>query len=189
MPPKVKITKDDIISATVDIVRKNGENGINARTVASELGCSTQPIFSNFETMEKLQEAVEISIYNLYLSFLQKEAASGKYPQYKSFGMAYIRFAEEEPELFKFIFMCDRKGEKFKPTFDFETSVEMIMQANGICKEKAELIHTEMWIFVHGIATMLATSYLTLPWDLISNMLTDIYQGLRMSHLQGGKDK
>ena len=48
MPPKVKITKDDIIQTTLDLLRKNGDAAINARSLASALNCSTQPIFSNF---------------------------------------------------------------------------------------------------------------------------------------------
>ena len=58
MPPKVKVTKEDIINAAVDIVRKSGAQAINARTVASVLNCSTQPVFSNFATMDELRLAV-----------------------------------------------------------------------------------------------------------------------------------
>ncbi len=183
MPPKVKITKDDIIKIAVELVRANGEKAINARALAAALHCSTQPLFSNFATMEELQEAVMGAAYEIYLSFLKKEAESGKYPQYKSFGMAYIRFAKEEKELFKLLFMCDRKGGGLTPTPDFEASVQMIMEANGVTKEKAWLMHLEMWSCVHGIGTMLATSFLSLEWDLIDNMLTDLYQGIRKRHV------
>ena len=58
MPPKVKVTKEDIINAAVDIVRSSGAQSINARTVAATLNCSTQPIFSNFATMDQLRFAV-----------------------------------------------------------------------------------------------------------------------------------
>ena len=71
-----------------------------------------------------------------------------------------------------------------KPTADFEASVEMIMVANGISREYAELLHLEMWVCVHGIATMFATSFLELDEELISRILTDIYQGTRARILQ-----
>ena len=45
MPPKVRITKEEIINKAVDIVRRDGAQAINARNVAAELECSTQPIF------------------------------------------------------------------------------------------------------------------------------------------------
>lgn len=183
MPPKVKITRENIVRAAVDLVRKDGAAALNARSVAAALNCSTQPVFSNFATMEELQRAVTAAAYECYLDFLQCDAESGKYPKYKAFGMAYIRFAKEEKELFKLLFMCDRGGRKREPTVDFEASVEMIMTANGITKEKAEMMHLEMWVCVHGIAVMLATSYLLLEWELISSMLTDVYQGIRIKHL------
>ena len=96
--------------------------------------------------------------------------------------MAYIRFAKEERELFKFLFMCDRTGKDLTPTVDFESSVEMIMKNNGLTREKAMLMHLENWSCVHGIGVMIATSFLTLDWELISEMVSDIYQGLRMRH-------
>ena len=46
MPPKVKVKKEDVINAAVDIVRCSGAQAINARTIASALNCSTQPVFS-----------------------------------------------------------------------------------------------------------------------------------------------
>lgn len=187
MPPKVKITKDNIVETAIELIRKGGEVSLNARNIAASLGCSTQPIFSNFSTMEDLQNAVIVKAYELYTEFLQREAESRKYPVYKSYGMAYIRFAKEEMELFKLLFMCDRRGEKLIPAADFDVSVEMIMNANNVTREKAELMHFEMWVSVHGIATMLATSFLSLEWELISNMLSDIYQGIRTKHVSEDK--
>ena len=58
MPPKIRITKEDILSTAVEIVRQEGAAALNARAIASSLHCSTQPIFSNFETMDVLRAAV-----------------------------------------------------------------------------------------------------------------------------------
>lgn len=185
MPRKVKIMKEDIVSTAVELVRRCGSEAINARALATALGCSTQPIFSNFSTMDELRSAVIVSVYERYLGFIDREVSSGEYPAYKSFGMAYIRFAEEERNLFKLLFMRDRSQEKIAPTPDYYKSVEMIMNGNGVSRETAELMHLEMWTCVHGIGTMLATSFQPLDRELISNMLTDIYQGIRARH--GGK--
>ena len=183
MPPKVKITKEDIVNTAVELVRANGEGAVNARAIAARLNCSTQPVFSNFATMDDLLEEAFTNAYDQYLCFIKNEVESGKYPVYKSFGMAYIRFAKEEKELFRFLFMRDRTGEDIAPSPDFEESVQLIMQANGVTEETAQLIHLEMWTCVHGIGTMLTTSYLSLEWELIGDMLTDIYQGIRARHL------
>lgn len=49
MPPKVKVTKAEIVKAALAVVREHGAGVLNARTVAAVLNCSTQPIFSNFQ--------------------------------------------------------------------------------------------------------------------------------------------
>lgn len=183
MPPKVKITKEDLVKTALELVREHGTQVLNARAIAAALHCSTQPVFSNFSTMEKLQEAVIFDAYQSYLAFISSEVASGKYPQYKAFGMAYVRFAKEEKELFKLLFMRDRTREDLSLAPDFEESVRMIMENNGISEDAARLIHLEVWTCVHGIAVMLATSFLNFEWDMISNMLSDVYQGIRSRHV------
>lgn len=185
MPPKVKITKEKIIDTAISLIRRSGAQSVNARSIAAELGCSTQPIFSNFSSMEDLDNEVIHSAYGLYLGFLEREAERGEYPQYKAFGMAYIRFAEEERELFKLLFMRDRSGSDISLTPDFEESMKIIMKANGISRDEAWLIHMEMWSCVHGIGTMLATSFLTLDRELISTMLSDVYMGIRDRYAKG----
>ena len=183
MPPKVKVTKEDIVREALELVRERGADALNARELAGRLQCSTQPIFSNFESMEDLQRAVMDAAFEKYFAFLQEDVDSGQYPAFKAFGMGYIRFAKEERELFKMLFMCDRDGTPPVRTVDAEIAVDMIMHANEISREVAELMHLESWVFVHGIATMLATSFFSPPWGLISDMLTDIYQGLRLRHV------
>ena len=183
MPPKVKITKENIVSTALSLVRECGAEAINARAIASALGCSTQPVFSNFATMDELRRAVISAAYAMYLDFIKSEEESEKYPKYKAFGMAYVRFAKEEKELFKLLFMRDRRGEDPSPSPDFEASVEIIMSATGMTKEKAMLMHLENWTYVHGVAVMLATSFLQLDWEFISDMISDAYFGLRSRHL------
>ena len=187
MPPRVKITKDDIIKTALELTRRSGVGAINARDVAAALNCSTQPIFSNFATMAELQQSVIEVAYRIYLDFIKTEANSGKYPPYKAYGMAYVGFAEAERELFKLLFMRDRCGEDLSPAEDFESSVEMIMSANDIDREHAMLMHFEIWSAVHGIAVMIATSFLPLETELISNVLSDIYHGVCARHTRGEK--
>lgn len=180
MPPKVKVTKEDIINAAVDIVRNRGAEAINARTVASVLNCSTQPVFSNFANMDELRLAVVAKADELCSKYIQKEIESGKYPKYKASGMAYIRFAKEEKELFKLLYMRDRSNEIIPESDKLSEEMEAAVQSNtGLSGADAKLFHLEMWAYVHGIAAMLATRFFDLDWELVSRMLTDSYNGLR----------
>ena len=179
MPPKVKVTREDIINAAVEIVRYGGAQAINARTVASVLGCSTQPVFSNFATMDELRFAVVARADALRRDYMRREMEKGEYVPYKAFGMAYIRFAKEEKELFKLLYMRDRLEEDTPPSDHVDVEMEEIIQKNlGLNSEQAVLFHLEVWAYVHGIAAMFATGFLDLDWDLVSKMLTDMYSGL-----------
>lgn len=183
MPPRVKVTKEEIIDAAVSIVKNSGAEAINARTVAALLNCSTQPVFSNFATMDELRLAVAEKADVLCREYLQRETERGAYPAYKANGMAYIRFAKEEKELFKLLYMRDRSGELIPESSDLSNKMEEIVHQNtGLGGEDAKLFHLEMWAYVHGIATMFATGFLNLDWELVSKMLTDSYQGLRKQH-------
>ena len=94
--------------------------------------------------------------------------------------MAYIRFAREEKELFKLLFMRDRSAENTADSGDeLKEIVKLLMKNLKISEEKARMFHLEMWIYVHGIAVMLATSYLEWQDDFISQVLTDAYSGLK----------
>lgn len=180
MPPKTKTTKESIVSAAMDIVREQGDAALNARTVAAALGCSTQPIFSNFASMQELRLAVANAAEKLYCEYIEKETQSGLWPPYKASGMAYIRFAKEEKQLFKLLFMRDRTAEEIPQETELGNWVVGVVQGNtGLEEDRAKLFHLEMWAYTHGIAVMVATDYLDLDWELISLMLTDAYQGLR----------
>ena len=183
MPPKVKITRDDILNATLELVRESGESAINARAIASHLNCSTQPVFSNFASMDELKTSVIEYAHRLCDNYIKKEKSSGAYPEYKSSGMAYIRFAKEEKELFKLLFMRKRANGEVSPEGSFFNQMQGIVHANtGLTMADSQLFHLEMWAFVHGIAAMHATGYLELDWELVSKMLTDAFLGMKKQY-------
>ena len=183
MPPKVKTTKEDILKIAVNIVREQGVAALNARSVAAALGCSTQPIFSNFATMDDLKLAVVGEAEILYQQYVHRETQSGEHPPYKAGGMAYIRFAKEETELFKLLYMCDRtEADVPAESQSFTQMTDIVRQNTGMDDDTARLFHLEMWAYVHGIAAMFATGFLDLDWKLVSRMLTDAYQGMRKQY-------
>ena len=180
MPRKTVIHKQDIINAAVEIVRANGYENLNARAIAQYLGCSTQPIFSNFRNMEDLTGNVVQRSLEIYNDFVAEEfRRPHDYPPYKTNGMAYISFAVEEKNLFKLLFMRDRTNES-SPAEEstFYDVLPLIMKATGLDREQASLFHFEIWAAVHGIAVMVASYYYNADMDLISGTLTDVYQGL-----------
>ena len=180
MPPKNKFTKEEIVNAAIRIASKGGLQAVTARSLGNELGSSTKVIFGLFENMEELHGEIIKAALSVYERFTMEDIQSGKYPDYKATGMAYIRFASEETELFKLLYMRDRSFEK--PTDDSESLAplfEMIQKNTGLSYESARLLHLEMWIFVHGIAVMIATGHFEPDAELVSRMITDVYNGVK----------
>ena len=183
MPPKVKVTKEEIVNVAFELVKNSGADALNARSIASILNCSTQPVFSNFATMDELRLAVVEKADELCGDYIKREMASGEYPAYKASGMAYIRFAKEEKELFKLLYMRDRTEEGTTKESSFAGDVERaVSDSTGLSGDDMQLFHLEMWAYVHGIATMFATGFFDLDIALVSRMLTDSYQGLRKQY-------
>ena len=179
MPPKVKVTKEDIVETALELVRNEGAEALNARAVAAALGCSTQPVFSNFASMDDLRTAVVAKANELCGEYIRREVERGEFPVYKASGMAYIRFADEERELFKLLYMRDRSNEAPAEDKLGDAMVSVVQQNTGLSVQKAKLFHLEIWAYVHGIASLIATRFMTLDRELISRMLTDAYQGMR----------
>ena len=107
MPPKCKFSKEKIVKAALDMTREKGIDSVTARALGARLGSSSRPIFSLFQSMQEVQEEVMKSADTMYQDYLKHGMSSGEYPVYKASGMAYIRFAKEEKELFKLLLMSD----------------------------------------------------------------------------------
>ena len=102
MPPKTRVTEDRIINAAVEVARQSGFEKINARTVSEQLHCSTQPVMYHFSTIDNLKKAAYRRVDQLHTQYMLN-TPPGQDP-ILSIGMNYIRFAVEEPQLFRFLF-------------------------------------------------------------------------------------
>lgn len=186
MPRKFMFTREEILTAALDLVREKGITAVTARGLGEKLGSSSKPIFSLFENMEDVLNAVMEVADEVYQKYLKEDMAKGEYPPYKASGMAYIRFAKEEKELFKLLFMRDRSHEnKEENKEEIKPLLELIQGGVGLNEDEAYLFHTEMWLYAHGIASAIATSYLEWNEELISKVLTDGYEGLKNRYMKG----
>lgn len=189
MPPKFKFTREQIVAAALEVTRKNGITGLTARGLAAELGSSAKPIFGLFQNMEEVQREVVSAANTLYQSYIKKGMADNEFPPYKASGIAYIQFAKEEKELFKLLFMRDRTDEKIQENREeIRPILDLIMKNLGIDENEAYFFHLELWLYVHGIATMIATNYLEWDIEFIDKALTDAYQGLKNRYVTRSTD-
>lgn len=180
MPRKNMFTREEVLACALELARERGISAVTARALGARLGTTSRPIFGLFENMAEVQRGIFDSAYKLYRQRLADAMESGEYPPYKASGMAYIRFAGEERELFKLLFMRDRTGERIDTDpEELEGLLDLICAGVGIDREEARLFHFEMWAYVHGFAAMAATGYCEWDTELVSRALTDMYEGLK----------
>lgn len=179
MPPKNKYTRETVIATALQLVREKGADALTARALAAELGSSAKPIFGLFKNMEEVQKTLIDAAAGEYAGYLRREVERGLYPTYKASGMAYIRFAKEERELFKLLFMRDRSEEEKVGGAETEPLLDLLQEKLGWDRQRVYIFHLETWIFVHGMASMIATEYLEWDTEFVSRALTDCYMGLK----------
>ena len=174
MPPKNKFTKEQVVEAAVCVVRKNGIDGLTAKTLAGELGTSTQPIFSYFDTMNPLKKEVQKSAERLY----DKYSADGLKESVPFFGlgMQYIRFAKNEPELYRLLFLSRSADENWGATAVMNRSQvaarPSLMSIYKISAEKADRYFRDLWLVVHSLATLIVTECCPYSEGEIAQILT-----------------
>lgn len=179
MPPKKRISEDDIIKAGLNVISKYGIDGFNAREIANELECSTQPIFSNFTNMEDLRESVYQSAKD-YFNEQKMMRISEKTPLF-AMVMEYVNFADKQKNLFRFLFM----NNKFDAPnlYDFMDSsnkevIDMVKELTDLDSEHV-LEFTEMMVFyVYGMARTLATRTITLEEEELKRYVLKGFLGL-----------
>ncbi len=188
MPPKIKVTKEAILDAAIDIVKEHGIESLNARNLAKELGCSVQPIFRVFSSMEELKKAVVTKVSEIYYKYLSDSISQED--QLVGLELAYIRFAQEQKNLFRLLHMSDRlaisKTDEFTSVGINHEIIEAMAQMTGLTLEQATILYTGTFFTAHGIASMLATNHCTLKKEEIRNIIENVFDGL-VTKLRAGK--
>ncbi len=181
MPPKAKFTREQVVSAALDIIRDKGVNELTARALGKKLGSSACPIFTVFENMEEVMSETVKGAYRLYDKYIARGLQET--PAFKGVGMQYIAFAIEEPKLFQLLFMTEKEQnptmENVLPVIDANYPFILLsVKAYGLSDENAERLYRHLWVYSHGIAVLCATRLCSLTMGEIGNMLTEIFIAL-----------
>lgn len=180
MPKTTKITKEMILDAAFDIVRKNGFECLNNRTIAKKLNSSIMPIYYQFKSSQELKDELIKKIEKYFYKFLL-DKKTNENPMYKQIGINYIMFARKERKLFQILFMTESRlsAKEFitKDSDEFKEVEKYINLSTKLTDDNLREFHIKMWIFTHGIATIVANNTCNLTDEQISKLLTYGFQG------------
>lgn len=182
MPPKPKYTKEEIVNAAYELTREKGIDAVVAREVGKRLNTSASPIFTVWSSMEGLKEEVWKLAKKKYQEYM--EGIFDYVPSFKEFGMRWVGFAAEEPNLYRLLFLSRRETHnpyaRFKKDFAgiITPLVEEIINTFGLSKEDAEDLLNQMIIFANGIAAFAITDPDSFSMETVSHSLSQVCIGI-----------
>lgn len=153
MPPKFKFTRDQIIDAAFELVRRSGWDPLTTRSIAQNLGASARPIYSYFTSMEKLEKEIVKKAVNMLHSYMVRKRTGDPWLDH---GIGYVLFARDERHLFRSI-NDERHIGYFKEygSAIWNTLTESIANHppfQGLTDEQIYQIQLQRWLLAHGLA-------------------------------------
>ena len=168
MGRKTQITKEIILKTALQMLIRDGYESITVKTLAAEIGCSTQPIVWHFENMNRFRKAFfeycieyaksQFTAWNGSLDDLLTETARG-----------YITIACNMPRLFRFVFVDNKEDCKAsevvqKLQLDNTTKIiELLCREKGLTEAQAASFLMNYEFYIHGVASYTASGFVNYP--------------------------
>lgn len=158
--------KNALIKAGVEILSKEGMEGLSLRKVAQRAGVSHSAPYSHFPDKQSLIAAISTEGFNQLYSEL--DAAVLAYPknpkkQLQEGIQAYVQFALNNTDTFKIMFSGALEKEKEYPSFvaisskTFQRVVDVVrvcQEAGILNSEPSEMMAVAVWGQVHGVISL-----------------------------------
>lgn len=180
MPPKARVTRDMILDAAFELVRAEGQEALNVRTLARRLGCSTQPILYNFPTMDALKDAVYEKADRFHTASILPRGGEGP-DALLELGLNYVRFGHEEKHLFRFLFESNRFGGMDLNALlkgpGVGELVAILAGGLGCSAADAEKVFLTFFAVAHGLASLLCHNAMDYDETECAGMLETVFCG------------
>lgn len=175
MTRTIKYKKEDILKKSINFIKDYGYSKLTARELAKFIGCSTQPIFKNYNNFNMYKNDLKTYLRKDYTNFISKYIDKNDYLYTISY--AYALYAKKEPNIFFSLFMADlTESRTISEVLNTERNIETInaiVKQYNISLEEAKKIYREVRFYTHGIATQLCVNSIKLTdkeiKDLIKN--------------------
>lgn len=167
MAPKSKINAEMIAQVSYGILKKNGEGALNARSVASGLECSTQPIYSYYKDMNDLINVLLKMAKDEFFNMVSLSLNDNN--PFLNLAVNYAKFAKDNTNVFKFLLFShydDDVGSEGVYNFigkscDIEDFFGKFSKMYHISDEGYEEAFINVWSYVHGGASFIAVGHKT----------------------------
>ena len=177
-------TKEAVLKAAIEVVRRDGEEALTARNIGKELGSSSRPLFTLYDNMDSVRTDVRREAVKLYCGYVSD--CLDYVPAFKEYGLRLVHFGISEYNLFRMIF--------FSPELtleDFGAPLTACRDAfvtdYALTPEQADKLVSIAWTFVTGLATLVHTGVVHMTEEQISDSLSEQFVGA-LSFIKSGRD-
>ena len=161
-----------MVEGAFELVRREGHDALTARSLAAELGCSTQPIMYRFPDLAELREEV----YRRADEFHTRYVLEGG--DLVGMGLRYVRFAAEEPELFRLLFQSGHfDGKSLQGLIRAPEAAPVLQAAGSLGANSPEAAARDfecLYVAVHGYASLIANNAMVFDEPAVERTLRRI---------------
>lgn len=198
----------DILIATRDLIIEQGLQSTSMSQIARRAGVGMGTIYNYFENKEDLVRRVVSLGFERFDGYLREAAAEwprGSRERVRALGRAYLRFALENRQYFRVLFMMHGdlpeeieelpQGGSYSL---FRQSIVDAMEAGTICRSDPDLVVLYLWSSVHGLVGLLLScgpdarcrhsGERLSALELFADFGDLVYNGLRPRAARGGGD-
>ena len=159
------LLRDEILDAATDLLLDIGQaKAVSIRSVAERVGVTPPSIYLHFQDKDALLDAVCARYFDKLDEVMQRVAAMqpSTAEVLRAQGLAYVRFATENPELYRIATMGEWKSDSSVDAAlansAFEhicATVEALMAEGVFLAGDATGVALELWSAAHGVAALL----------------------------------
>lgn len=175
MPPKQKITEENLLFHAFQIAKEQGIDAVTSRSVAKAVGCSIQPVFSHFPTMEELRQATFRYASNKLMQDILQYQNEPDFMARTNYW--FLNLARNERNLFELLYLSDSYSNTnlWDVMMEWESNKKMVSAMADkykISEKECKDIFLRGFFLLYGIATMIATNRMNISSEEAFDMMT-----------------
>jgi AcrR family transcriptional regulator len=159
------LLRDEILDAATELLLETGHaKAMSIRSVAERVGVTPPSIYLHFQDKDTLLDAVCARYFEKLDEEMQRVSAvqSSTVEVLRAQGLAYVRFATKNPELYRIATMGEWKSDSnvdaalASAAFaHMRATVGVLMDQGVFPRGDAAAVALELWCAAHGVASLL----------------------------------
>ena len=182
MARKVEYDKEMFLIKAKDYINEFGIELLNSRDLCKYIGCSTQPLFRNFNNMDNFKIELKKYLHDYYDLYIEKIVDKNDYLYTISY--AYASFAYNESKIFKALFMSELAGsrtidEVLSSSWNVET-ITSIPEQYSLTLEQAKTLYRDVRFYTHGLSCQIACKSIVVTDEEMKSLIRTLIDNLEM---------